>query len=134
MADDINPQFRAELEAAKAALEPQIRGLHDLTRVSISGDLVQAINYQIEIRERRQGIIQKILNLLDQTVEARTALERDGYPNVPESELPDYLFSELSSEDRDIDAAIAVFKPDSAQNISVNLGNPVNKPKEQSRG
>lgn len=130
MADDINPQFRAELEAAKAVLDPQIRGLHDLTRVSISGDLIQAVNYQIEIRERRRGIIQKILGLLDQAVEVRTLLERDGYPNVPESQLPNNLFSELSGENSDLDAAIGVFKPDSAQNISVNLGNPTDKPKD----
>jgi hypothetical protein len=133
MADDINPELRAELKAAKAVLEPQIRGLHDLISTSISGDLKAQIAVQIEIRERRRDKIQVVLNDLDKTVEDMDTLERDGYPDIGEANLPDFLLTELSGEESDLDAALKVFKLEPAQNISIVLGAPVPKPSQEKK-
>jgi hypothetical protein len=105
MADDVNPALRAELEAAKAVLEPQLKGLLDLIRTNISGDLQEEIRRQIEIRQRRSGLIQSVINSLDAGTEARLALERDGYPAIEGSELSAALFAELVSEESALEAA-----------------------------
>lgn len=133
MADDINPELRAELNAAAAVLAPQIRGLHDLSNTSISGDLKQAIAVQIEIRERRMARIAAVLGLLDAAVEARAALERDGYPDIENPELPDFLFTELEGEDTDLEAAVGIFKRPSAQNMKITLGESSPKPSQEKR-
>jgi hypothetical protein len=133
MADDINPALRADLEAAKAVLEPQIRGLHDLINTSISGDLKAQIAVQIEIRERRRDKIQTVLNDLDGAVEDMEILERDGYPDIGEAHLPDFLLTELSGEESDLDAALKLFKLEPAQNISIVLGAPVPKPSQEKK-
>ncbi len=128
MVDDIDPKLRLELEDAKKALEPQIRGLHDLLQVSISGDLKQEISHQIEIRERRTIRIQAVLDQLDNVNAARTALEKDGYPNIEGSKLSDNLFSELVEQDRDLEAAVKIFDEEGAQNLSIKLGDSAPKP------
>lgn len=127
MADDPNPALRAELIAAQKVLAPQIRGLHDLVATSISADLAAAINQQIIVRERRRDLIQAALDRLDAVVDARTALEADGYPTLPGSVIEPDLFKELQGENSDLDAAVAVFKEDIAANISVTLGAPTPK-------
>jgi len=133
MADDVNPALRSEYEAALAVLEPQIRGLNDLATVSISMDLKQEVARQIEIRGRRKMRIKAILDAFDLILELRTALERDGYPRIEDSRLPDNLFQELSGENSDLDAAASVFKPEGASELSVNLGAAAPKsPKEKS--
>src|SRR3954468_10099819 len=124
MADDVNPALRAELEAAKAVLEPQIRGLHDLTHVSISSDLEQEILLQVEKRERRRDLIQSVLDGLDRTVDARGALEDDGYPALEDAQLSDAMLGELREENDDLKAAVNLFKRDGAATLSINLGEP----------
>lgn len=128
MADDVNPTLRAELEAAKAVLGPQLKGLLDLSRANISGDLQEEIRRQIEIRQRRAGLIQSVINLLDAIAETILALERDGYPEIEGSELSGALFAELVSEESALEAATSIFKAQGAETIVVNLGTPVNKP------
>jgi hypothetical protein len=129
MADDVNPALRAELEAALAVLEPEIRGLHDLTTVSISTELQTEINKQIDIREHRRDLIQSVLNSMNATNAARNALEADGYPALPDAVLSPVLFSELKGEDADITAAIGVFEEKlPATTMSIGLGAPVDKP------
>lgn len=127
MVDDVNPALRAELEAAKAILEPQIRGLHDLSHVSISPELNEEIQKQIEIRERRQNLIQTNIERLDSANAARADLERDGYPAIEESRLIEERFSELNNEISDLEAAARIFKPDRAKTVSVALGSASDK-------
>lgn len=133
MADDIDSVLRVELEAAKAVLEPQIRGLRDLSNTSISGDLKMQIAVQIEVRERRRDKIQTVLNDLDKAVEDMDILERDGYPNIAEPRLPDFLFTELSGEESDLNAALKLFNPEVAQNLSIVLGTPSPKPSQEKK-
>ena len=127
---DPNPALRAELEAAKAVLEPELRGLRDLFVVSISAPLQSSVNDQILVRQRRLDLINEVLNALDNVVLDRTALEADGYPEMPDAPLPADQFTELQGQDADLQAAIGVFEeaPSPATTLTVNLGEPVPKP------
>ncbi len=127
MADDPNPALRAELEAALAVLDPQIRGLHDLAVVSISAELAAAIQQQIAEREKRQQLLRAALASLDGVVTALDMLFQDGYPALPDAFLDPNLLAELHDEDADLDAASGIFVPNVAAAISIDLGNPVEK-------
>src|SRR5579859_6802932 len=82
MADYTESQLRAELQAALAVLAPQIRGLNDLSKTSISTELLNQIDEQITNRVRRQSLIQAVLNGLDAVDGELSALENDGYPDL----------------------------------------------------
>jgi hypothetical protein len=127
---DPNPELRAELEAALAVLEPELRGLRDLFVVSVSPALQSSINDQILVRQRRVDLINATLAALDSAVAARTALEADGYPALPDAPLPADQFTELQGQDADLQAAIGVFEeaPPPATTLTVNLGEPIPKP------
>jgi hypothetical protein len=125
---DPNPELRAELEAALAVLEPELRGLRDLFVVSISAPLQSSVNEQILVRQRRVDLINATLAALDGVVTARTALEADGYPALPDAPLPADQFTELQGQDADFKAAIGVFEVAAATTVTVNLGDPVPKP------
>lgn len=127
MADDPNPALRAELIAARAVVDPQIRGMHDLVTVSITDELRTKIDEEIVIRERRRDLIQAVIDALDSTLRALEALEADGYPKLPEAIIDPALFSELQGEEADLDAAVAVFTPNVATTLSVSLGEPTPK-------
>jgi hypothetical protein len=127
MADDPNPALRAELTAALAVLAPQIRGLRDLSAVSISSDLVAEIIVQAGDRERRRDLIHAVISALDQVVATRVALEADGYPTLTTSPVVQSLFSELQEEAGDLQAAVAVFTTDQAATMAITLGAPVVK-------
>ena len=111
MADDPNPALRAELNAALAVLAPQIRGLNDLSKTSISPDLLIQVEDQITARVRRQALIQAVLNGLDAALGELEALESDGYPALPTMAVVGSLFSELQEENSDLAAAVGVFSP-----------------------
>lgn len=127
MADDPNPALRAELVAALSVIAPQIRGLHDMLGVSISAALIAEVHAQITVRERRRDLIQGVLNELDQAIDARAALEADGYPALDADMVPDTLIAELQEEVSDIQSAASIFKLDKASTLSIGLGNPVEK-------
>lgn len=111
-----------ELVKALAVIEPQIRGLHDLAEVSISAPLVEQINEQIVVRERRRDHIQAVLDALK-------ALEEDGYPAMANAVLRPSMFVELQREETDLDAAVAVFEALSpATTLTITLGVPTEKP------
>lgn len=129
MADDVNPQLRAELNAALDVLAPQIRGMHDLLAVSISDQLRAEISTVVANRERRRDLIQAVLNDLDAALRERTALEDDGYPSLPNVSIVNSQFSELQGEAADLQAAVGVFGQE-ASRLSVGLGAAADKPKE----
>jgi len=129
MADDVNPELRAELSAALEVLAPQIRGMHDLLNVSISDELHAELSDVVQKRERRRGLIQAVINNLDSTLTARTALEEDGYPSLPKVTIVNSQFTELQGEAADLQAAVGVFSQE-ASRLSVGLGAAADKPKE----
>jgi len=129
MADDVNPALRTELLAAQAILTPQIRGLHDLTSVSIGPDLLAEINKQIVVRETRRNLIDAVLASLDGVLVARKALEADGYPQLTKTTVSTSLFTELKEETSDITAAVGVFEEvPPASRMAVVFGEPEAKP------
>jgi hypothetical protein len=130
MADDINPELRTQLTDALAVLAPQIRGLHDLAAVS-QGELASTVNNQITARERRRDLIQTVLDHLDTCVASLGALEDDGYPALPQVPMLPAQFTALEGEASDITAAVGIFTEE-ASKLSVGLGNPAEKPAEQS--
>ncbi|MES2146706.1 MAG: hypothetical protein V4491_02540 [Pseudomonadota bacterium] len=126
--NDPNPALRAELLAAIDVLDPQIGGLRDLAEASISEDLRADIRNQILTRERRRGLIEAVLGVLDQVIVEREALAADGYPVLPPMELPESEYEELQAELAEILAAIAIFQqPAPAVTVSVDLGSPADK-------
>lgn len=123
--DDINPALRAELLAAVEVLEPQLRGLHDLAAVSVSGGLMAEINDQIRSREQRRTLIQNVLAAMDATNGTFLQLLNDGYPALPDDVLSTALMDELRGEMADLAAAEAVFQDNSqATTMVVSLGTP----------
>jgi len=131
MADDVNPALRAELDAAIAVIDPQIRGLHDIAVVSITTNLLIEVNKEISDRERRRVLLQNAINCLNAANEAMTALEHDGYPELPPEQLSSTNYAELQGQSSDFDAAIGVFVPEAkAATVSIGLGNPEDKPGE----
>lgn len=129
MADDVNPALRAELNAAIAVIDPQIRGLHDIAVVSISATLLTEVNKEIFDRERRRVLLQNAINCLNATNDAMTALQRDGYPALPDEPLSSTSYAELQGQSNDFDAAIGVFVAETpASNVSIGLGSPADKP------
>lgn len=131
MADDPNPALRAELNAALAVLAPQIRGLSDLAKTSISVDLLTQVDDQITARVRRQEFIQAVLTGLDAVLGELEMLDGDGYPALPAAPVLGSLFAELQEENSDLAAAVGVFAAEQivagTPTVSAN-SNPPTKP------
>jgi hypothetical protein len=128
MATDSRSALRAELLAAIATIDPQIRGLHDIEAVSISDALRLDVQQQSQERENRRTLVQAVLNQLDSLDGALALLEADGYPTLPQLDLPDALFAELQGQLKDIEIAAALFSAEKAAKLTVNFGQPVAKP------
>jgi hypothetical protein len=128
MADDINPQRRAELVATRDDLEPVLRGLHDTALTIISSDLKAAFDHQINVKQRRLDLVNAELDAMDRTNDSHDALVADGYPTVTQVMLEPALFAELQRENADRAAAAAIFKPDQAANLSIAIGSVEAKP------
>jgi hypothetical protein len=92
----------AELEAARAVLAPEIRGIISLNNDSLSPELHAGLNQELADRQRRDS-------LLATAIAALEALAADGYPETPPAVLPGNLFQELSGDVSDIEAGAAVF-------------------------
>jgi len=127
MAEDINAARRAELVAALNVVEPQIRGLDDLAAVSISPELKTKIVDESDTLKRRRHLIQTELDAMDACNSAHDALLADGYPAMPPVSLNDTLYTELQTQEADIEAAVAIFKAEAAR-LTVNLGAAQPKP------
>jgi hypothetical protein len=127
MAADPNPELRAELEAALAVIEPQIRGLNDLLNVSISGELAASIRGELAEREHRRDLIVAAIACLDALQAAMDALEADGYPALPPATIIASQYAELQGQASDLTTAVAVFDEQASQ-LTVGLGTPAAKP------
>ncbi len=127
MAADPNPALRAELEAALAVIEPQIRGLHDLAEIPSPADLLTEVAEQIAFREHRRSLIRGVVDALDQVIVALDLLEADGYPDLPDEMVSQQVLDELDREIADLEAAREVFEISVAARAIVGLGLPVDK-------
>ena len=99
---DSGPTYRAELNASLAIINPQIDGLDDLTRASLSQPSIDAIKLELADRRRRNGLITAVLN-------AMTALEADGYPALSLAAVDPGLVQEIAAETAAINAAVGIF-------------------------
>ena len=109
MATDPNPALRAEIQAALAVVQPQIRGLHDLLETDISPALKAVITSTVQARENRQNLLLAVIRGLDATLGALQNLDADGYPALPDVLLSVDEATELSGEKTDLEAAIGIF-------------------------
>jgi len=110
-----------ELESALALLVPKNRGLEDLLKVSLSAESLAAVKKTLEDHVRRRTLLQTLIDAL-------SALEGDGYPEVPKFTVPSEVFKELQEQLGDIEAAIAEFLERAmATTMSVSLGLPGDK-------
>jgi hypothetical protein len=91
---------------------------------SISPDLQAAVQHQIVVRERRHGLLMDEIDKLDQVNRAHDALLADGYPTLNTGVLDPVLFQELTGEESDLDAAVAVF----GQQSTISVGSPTFTP------
>lgn len=128
MAADPNPELRASLKTAAGDLDPEIRGLTDLTHVSITPELSTAVNTELARRTRLRTIIQAAIKGLDDTLAALNILEQEGFPDFPPADLTANLLSELHGQGDDIVQAIGVFMQPQAASLQISLGNPADKP------
>ena len=124
MADDINAERRAELLAQRAVLEPIIRGLHDDSLTLVSAELKAAFDHQIAFYEARRDLIDDEVAEMDATNAKHGALVAHGYPDLPDAMLEQRLWEELQRENADRAAAAAIFKPNQAVKMEINLGQP----------
>jgi len=128
MADHPNPALRAELLAALDVVIPQVRGLQDFAKTSLSDTTLNAVKTQIEVRSRRADLIQKVLNALDAVTVARATLEADGYPALPRAEVFAAIAKEIQEQKDDLAIAAGIFDPQPvAADLNINLGSPVSK-------
>lgn len=127
MADTALPD-PSELIAARAVIEPQLRGLAILlcpaSGSSALHDRLASVN---AARHHRDDLLVVALAARDAYIAALDALANDGYPELPGVQLEISLLAEVRSEESDIEAAVAIFEAEMAAAITVNLGAPVPK-------
>jgi len=126
MADDINAARRTELNNQMTIIAPQIRGLDDLARTSVSPDLAAKLTAQSDIIKRRRDLIQAELTGMDNVNSLHASLVSDGYPDLPPASVIDSLLAELREELSDIQSAVAVFQTE-ATSLKIALGTPTSK-------
>ena len=111
-----------EMQGAIDFIEPKIRGLQDLPKVSISSELSAVINVKLNDFSRRHGLCVAVLTAVKDLIS-------DGYPDLPVTPISKQLEDELLEQIRDIESVGPLFEPEPvATNITVDLGASVDKP------
>ena len=111
---DSIPALDAELTAALAVLEPQIRGLADIMVIPASAGLTADIQASLAAHTRRRDLIAAAAAALE-------ALAADGYPNPVRSLLAAESYRELTAQILDQEAALAGFAVRLPSQITMNL-------------
>lgn len=124
--NDPNSALRNELNTALGVIEPQIRGLQDLSQVSISGDLRVILEQELGKRTHRRDLINEVLSQLDSVVGGRNLLDQDGYPALEDVSIPEPMFRELQGEKTDLEAAESIFQ-EAASAVRIIPGTPEDK-------
>lgn len=131
MASNTFDGLMTEMTQALAVIEPQIRGLDDLTHVSLSNETLGAIRTADDNRKRRRGYLTQVIAALEALQRALDNLTTDGYPAVPKSDVTAEIFAELEGQRADEAAALAQFQQEAApvaDVLTIDLGQPANKP------
>lgn len=123
---DVNPERRAEYQAALAVLSPQIAGLRSVANdPDLSSDARAVIQQELDDRVRRSGLLVAALQHLDDCNYAQLLLLRDGYPELPRGVVSNEILKELVRKRDAIDAALEQF---TTATVTVSLGSPADKP------
>lgn len=127
---DVNPARRAELEAKKAILLPELRGLAAINNDPLTPDETHAaINEGISKRQNRLNLIQQELDALDNVNVMHSGLEADGYPNdLPKIQLPADGLTSVRGDVSDVDIAGELFIGEQASTLRVTIGEFTDKP------
>lgn len=80
--------FRTELHEQLASLQPRLKGLQGLARLSLKGETKQVI-------ERESGLSQRRMTLIESTLQALEKLEKDGYPEIAQPAVLADIYQEL---------------------------------------
>lgn len=111
-----------EMRDAIDFLEPKIRGLQDLPKVSISSELSAVMNAKLVDYSRRHSLCASLLIAVEN-------LLSDGYPSLPITPISKQLEDELDIQIADIESVRTLFELEPiASHIVVNLGPTVDKP------
>lgn len=120
--------LRGELDESNGASAVQRRKLRDVADLPLSADTAAAVSGELAAHEHRQSLIQAVLTALD-------ALEADGYPDVPRTEVAKSVLDELNEEKDALETAIAALgaagpppPQPRASKVNVALGQPEAKP------
>ena len=128
MPSDTFDGLRQEIESALGVINPQIRGMLDLTKVSLLQPTLDAIKVELADRERRKALLDGGIKALDDVVAALIALQEDGYPELPKGEVTNQINQELQEQFADFQAAFGEFEEAMATKLEIKLGQPVEKP------
>lgn len=111
MISDPTVALRKELTDALDLLEPQIRGIANWLLLPVSTELRQELIKDGEDLGRRKLFLTEARDACDALVEKCKTLDGDNYPLLPVREVPANLEAELQADNKDIDMAVARFKP-----------------------
>ncbi len=112
--------LRAELNAARSILLPQVQGLVDLAGMPFfSAEAMVEIERELADHRRRLTLIDDVLNALD-------ALEADGYPEMPLATVSRPILDEMLAQQAAIAAAIGEFAA-AALSVVITPGVPEDK-------
>ena len=129
MASDSIAERRTLLTDGLASVEPQIKGLQNKLNDEISTELKAVLDARLTLLKDRRDKIVDSIGGQDAADNSIGVLEDDGFPGLPDMEIPEVLFQELQTEGVADDAAAAGFEAKSpATTITLNLGNPQNLP------
>ena len=129
MASDSVTERQASFDAGLAIVDPQIKGVLNKLNDNISAQLKAALSERLAVLQKRQGLINSSLLTQDAADAAVDALEDDGFPALPNMEIPDSLIQEIREEGVADDAAAAGFEVIAlATSLGINLGISAEKP------
>lgn len=112
---------RREIDEAIGVLEPQVRGLSDLANAGLSSAAATVVQQSTERRTRRRALCSDVAKAID-------VLLADGYPDLPDVELPDDILREIKQQLADMTAAVAEFTGQQpATSLQINLGQPTDR-------
>ncbi len=120
-------RLRTEITTAIDFINPEIRGLTDLTKTSISADSLNEVNIALKIRTRRLSLLQGVISYIDYLERAIQNLKNDGYPTLPYIQVTQSVFNDLTEQKSDFTSAIGVFKLANATSLTIRLGDPKQK-------
>lgn len=121
--------LRQELNAALAVLLPKIRGLEDLTKVSLSPQPLASVEAALARHNQRRQFLNAGIKTLDALDLATDNLVSDGYPEPLVVSVSAAVFEELQEQKTDFAAAFGEFEPEpKAVGGTISLGTAVENP------